>query len=161
MTSERIETWRMCQEASLYLLASLTPAQLEESYSKRTRSVADQFRHMHGVRLRWLEHAAPDCIQKAKKLERDAKTSKSLLKRALVASGKAIERYIVMPGQATAYTVGMLEILRLREKAKAALGDDFDLREFHDAVLLNGSVPLTVLEAEIDRYIEGRLAKGA
>lgn len=64
-----------------------------------------------------------------------------------------IERYIVMPGQATSYKVGMLKILALREKAKEALGDKFDLRDFHDVVLKNGAVPLAILEELIDEYI--------
>ncbi|MEE4245814.1 MAG: DUF885 domain-containing protein [Kangiellaceae bacterium] len=64
-----------------------------------------------------------------------------------------IERYIVMPGQATAYKVGMIKILELREKAKSALGDKFDLRDFHDVVLKNGAVPLSILEKIIDKYI--------
>lgn len=70
-----------------------------------------------------------------------------------------IERYIVMPGQATSYKIGMMKILSLRAKAKAALGDKFDLRDFHDAVLKNGAVPLDILERLIDRYIEDTLAK--
>ena len=65
-----------------------------------------------------------------------------------------IERYIVMPGQATSYKVGMLKILELREKAKTALGDKFDLRDFHDVVLKNGAVPLALLEELINAYIE-------
>ncbi|MFB2641535.1 DUF885 family protein [Shewanella bicestrii] len=64
-----------------------------------------------------------------------------------------IERYIVMPGQATAYKVGMMKILELREKVKQALGDKFDLRDFHDVVLKNGAVPLDILEKLVDRYI--------
>lgn len=64
-----------------------------------------------------------------------------------------IERYIVLPGQATAYTVGMLEILRLRSEAQAALGDDYDIREFHDVVLKHGEVPLTVLRDLVTNYI--------
>ncbi|MEO0811860.1 MAG: DUF885 domain-containing protein, partial [Myxococcota bacterium] len=64
-----------------------------------------------------------------------------------------IERYIVNPGQATAYKVGMDFILGLRDKAKSKLGDAFDIRDFHDAVLENGSVPLSILEAQIDAYI--------
>ncbi|MEL4246878.1 DUF885 domain-containing protein [Shewanella xiamenensis] len=64
-----------------------------------------------------------------------------------------IERYIVMPGQATAYKVGMMKILELREKAKQALGDKFDLRDFHDVLLKNGAVPLDILEKLVDRYI--------
>ncbi|MBU1618427.1 MAG: DUF885 domain-containing protein [Gammaproteobacteria bacterium] len=70
----------------------------------------------------------------------------------------AIERYIVMPGQATAYTVGMLKMLELREKAKTALGDKFDIRQFHDVVLKNGAVPLDVLEQLVDQYIQSAKA---
>jgi len=65
-----------------------------------------------------------------------------------------IERYIVMPGQACAYKIGMLKILALREKAKTALGDTFDIRKFHNVVLKNGSVPLDVLESIVDEYIK-------
>lgn len=64
-----------------------------------------------------------------------------------------IERYIVMPGQACAYKVGMDFILGERARAKAALGDRFDIRDFHDAVLQNGSVPLSLLREQIDAYI--------
>ncbi|WP_444944797.1 DUF885 domain-containing protein [Microbulbifer sp. ZKSA006] len=66
---------------------------------------------------------------------------------------KAIERYIVMPGQATAYKIGMLKILELREKAKTELGDQFDIRQFHNTVLANGPVPLDALEEIIDEWI--------
>ncbi|MBS0042134.1 DUF885 domain-containing protein [Shewanella sp. M16] len=72
-----------------------------------------------------------------------------------------IERYIVMPGQATAYKVGMMNILELREKAKLALGDKFDLRDFHDVVLKNGAVPLDILETLVDRYIADKKSAGA
>ena len=64
-----------------------------------------------------------------------------------------IERYAVQPGQASSYMVGKLEWLRLGEKAKAELGPKFDIRKFHDAGLLSGPVPLTVLESVIDNYI--------
>lgn len=64
-----------------------------------------------------------------------------------------IERYLVMPGQALAYKVGMLKILELRERAKTALGSKFDIREFHDEVLKNGAMPLGMLEQVIDAYI--------
>ena len=68
-------------------------------------------------------------------------------------SGQEIERYAVSPGQACSYMVGKLTILRLREKAKAALGARFDLRRFHDAVLLAGALPLAVLEARVDAFV--------
>jgi uncharacterized protein (DUF885 family) len=64
-----------------------------------------------------------------------------------------IERYIVMPGQACAYKIGMLKILELREKAKSSLGEQFDLKEFHNVVLKSGAVPLNVLEEIVDKYI--------
>lgn len=64
-----------------------------------------------------------------------------------------IERYIVMPGQACAYKIGMMKILELREKAKEQLGDKFDLKQFHNVVLKNGAVPLDILEELIDGYI--------
>ena len=66
---------------------------------------------------------------------------------------KAIERYIVMPGQATAYKIGMLKILELREMAQDALGDDFDIRAFHDVILANGAVPLDVLEDLVRTWV--------
>jgi len=69
-----------------------------------------------------------------------------------------IERYLVMPGQALAYKVGMLKILELRERAKTALGTKFDIHEFHDAVLTNGSMPMSVLENVVDAYIAEKKA---
>lgn len=65
-----------------------------------------------------------------------------------------IERYIVMPGQATSYKIGMMKILSLREHAKKSLGDKFDLRDFHDVVLKNGAVPLDILERLVQQYID-------
>ena len=64
-----------------------------------------------------------------------------------------VQRYMVLPGQATSYKIGMLKILELREKAEQALGDTFDIRGFHDAVLGGGAVPLSVLEAMVDQWI--------
>lgn len=66
---------------------------------------------------------------------------------------KAIERYIVFPGQATAYMIGKLKIMELRTKAQAELGDDFDYRGFHDAVLTAGPVPLDILAENVDAWI--------
>ncbi|WP_372942284.1 DUF885 family protein [Shewanella sp.] len=67
---------------------------------------------------------------------------------------KMVERHIVMPSQATAYKVGMIKILSLREKAKKRLGDKFDIRDFHTLVLKNGPLPLDVLEEQVDKWIK-------
>lgn len=64
-----------------------------------------------------------------------------------------IERYMVMPGQALAYKIGSLKIMELRQRAQAALGDKFSLPKFHEVVLDEGTLPLAVLEAKVDRWI--------
>jgi len=69
---------------------------------------------------------------------------------------KMVERHIVIPSQATAYKIGMMKILELRAKAKIALKNKFDIREFHDVVLKNGPVPLDVLSKYVDEYIDSK-----
>lgn len=69
---------------------------------------------------------------------------------------KAIERYIVMPGQATAYKIGMIKILELREDARARLGNRFDIRDFHDVVLRDGPVPLKILQENVEAWISAQ-----
>jgi uncharacterized protein (DUF885 family) len=69
-----------------------------------------------------------------------------------------VERYIAIPSQATAYKVGALTIQRLRDKAKAALGPKFDIREFHAQLLDSGALPMAILEAKIDRWIAAKQA---
>jgi uncharacterized protein (DUF885 family) len=64
-----------------------------------------------------------------------------------------IDRYAAAPGQATSYLLGSLEIQRLRKQAEAALGDDFDIREFHDRILANGGVTLPMLGTAIEDWI--------
>ena len=64
-----------------------------------------------------------------------------------------VERYVVFPGQACSYMIGQLKIVELREKARKALGDKFSLREYHDVVLDTGTVPLEILERQVDAYI--------
>ena len=67
-----------------------------------------------------------------------------------------VDRYIVYVGQANAYKIGMNKIIELRDRSKAELGDKFDIRQFHDVVLVNGPVPLNVLEENIKRWVEGK-----
>ena len=64
-----------------------------------------------------------------------------------------VDRYIVWPGQATAYKIGMLKIDELRDRAEVALGDDFEIRKFHDVILENGAVPLSILEEIVDEWL--------
>jgi uncharacterized protein (DUF885 family) len=67
-----------------------------------------------------------------------------------------VERYVVFPGQACSYMIGELKILGLREKARKALGDRFSIREFHNVVLGTGTVPLEILERQVDGYIRSK-----
>lgn len=69
---------------------------------------------------------------------------------------REIERYIVMPGQATAYKVGMMKIMQLREHAQSTLGDDFSVREFHDLVLSGGALPLNILEQRVQQWLDSQ-----
>ena len=72
---------------------------------------------------------------------------------------REVERYVVSPGQATAYKVGQLAILDMRLKAQAALGSRFDLREFHDVLLMNGAMPLELLGQTVQRWVDQQLQR--
>ena len=67
-----------------------------------------------------------------------------------------VERFFVNPGQALGYKMGMIKILELRERAKNELGSAYDIREFHDAVIGAGSLPLQLLEQQVERYISAK-----
>jgi uncharacterized protein (DUF885 family) len=69
-----------------------------------------------------------------------------------------IERYIVMPGQATSYKMGMIKFIEFREKARSQLGERFDVRDFHDVILKNGPMPMHILERLVDDYIAQTVA---
>jgi uncharacterized protein (DUF885 family) len=64
-----------------------------------------------------------------------------------------VERYVVNPGQACAYMIGQLKLVELRDKARSSLGTRFDPKQYHNFVLTSGTLPLTLLESEVDRYI--------
>ena len=77
-----------------------------------------------------------------------------------VAEARAVseaERFMAIPGQALAYKVGQLKIREIRDNAEARLGDKFDVKAFHTEVLRDGSMPLSMLEAKIDRWIDSQL----
>jgi len=94
MASDLVEAWRMGNEVNLFLIDHLEPAHLEDRYTPRTRTVAAQLAHIHNVRLRWIEHAAPECARGAKGFPRGAEPTKAQLTKALRASGKAVERFL-------------------------------------------------------------------
>jgi len=72
---------------------------------------------------------------------------------------REIERYVVWPGQATAYKTGQLAIIRMRGKAEASLGTDFNLREFNEMILEDGAMPLGILDKKVDRWIAGQVGE--
>ena len=67
-----------------------------------------------------------------------------------------VRRYLTIPGQATSYKIGMLKIQELRSRAEEALGDRFDIRDFHDVVLGGGALPMPLLEARVENWISGQ-----
>jgi len=104
---------------------------------RAARLVVDTGIHTRG----WTrEQAIEYMVQKTGLPERDVTTE--------------VERYIVMPGQACAYYLGYLKLLGLRQKAEAALGDAFDLREFHDVIINNGGLPLSLMETVVNAYVD-------
>jgi uncharacterized protein (DUF885 family) len=104
---------------------------------RATRLVVDTGIHSLG----WTRERAIDYLVDNAGLNRDLATAE-------------VDRYIVLPGQATAYKIGQLKIKALRAMAKDKLGDKFDLRRFHNALLDNGALPLDVLEEQMNRWVE-------
>ena len=112
--------------------------QLHDSLFRGVRLVVDSGMHA----LRWSrERAVKYYVETLGDLEASAVTE--------------IERYAVWPGQACSYMLGKLAILAARERAKKALGAKFDIRKFHDAVLLHGAMPLKLIDSVVDKYIGG------
>jgi uncharacterized protein (DUF885 family) len=79
----------------------------------------------------------------------------------LAAIRSEVQRYLIMPGQATAYKIGMIRIQELRKKAETELGDKFDIKGFHDTVLGGGALPLTLLEKRVDQWVASQKGKAA
>jgi uncharacterized protein (DUF885 family) len=113
---------------------------LQAEMFRAVRLVVDTGIH----RLHWTREQAIDYMQ-----------SKTGMAHSDVVS--EVERYFVMPGQALAYKIGMLRILELRARSQARLGSAFDIRQFHTVVLGSGSLPLSILEKQVDAWV----ARGA
>jgi uncharacterized protein (DUF885 family) len=127
-------------------LAKEMPGTYEDPYSEYGRLMSEMWRAIRlvvdtGMHAKgWTEQQAVDYFR-----------ANSSVPDAAIKS--EIQRYLVYPGQATAYKIGMIRIQDLRRKAEAELGDKFDIRGFHDTVLGGGAMPLDLLERRVDRWI--------
>jgi uncharacterized protein (DUF885 family) len=128
----------LAKEMGLYSGDLAQLGRLSSAAFRAARLVVDPGLHLLG----WSREQAIDYMLAHTVLSREGATSE-------------VDRYIINPGQATAYMTGRLEILRLRDEAKRRLGDRFDIRAFHDRVLGVGRVPLPFLRAEVERWIAG------
>ena len=141
-----VEGWglyseRLGIEMGLYDTPARQMGRLSYEMWRATRLVVDTGLHSKG----WSKQQAVDYM-----LDNTALTPGNV--------DAEVNRYMTWPGQALAYKIGELTIRELRSRAEEALGADFDLRAFHDAVLENGAIPLSVLEEHIDRWIAAELA---
>ena len=141
------EGWALYSEA----LATEIPGTYQDPYNRfgqltseiwrAIRLVVDTGLHSKG----WTEQEAIDFF-----MENSPEPLESVV--------SEIQRYIVMPGQATSYKIGMLKIQELRKRAEESLGEKFSLKTFHDKILGGGALPLPLLEKVIDRWIERTLS---
>ena len=131
----------LCKEMGAFPKASDDFMRLDAELFRAARLVVDTGIHAKG----WTEQQAIDYIVNIGRASPDQGRSE-------------VRRYITLPGQATGYKIGMLKIVELRRKAKQALGAKFDLRGFHDLLIGSGSLPLPVLERQVDRWIAARRA---
>lgn len=137
------EGWGLYSER----LASEMPDTYEDPYSQFGRLTSEMWRAIRlvvdtGLHSKgWTEQEAIDYFAANSSVPLAAITTE-------------VQRYIVMPAQATSYKIGMIKILELRETAREALGEDFDIREFHDTILLGGAMPLHLLERRVNQWIE-------
>ena len=94
MPSPLVEAWTMSSEVNHYLLKKIPAPALSDSYAPRTRTVAQQFAHMHGVRIRWMQFAAPELVGSLKAFPRGSEPTRAQLASALKKSDKMIARYL-------------------------------------------------------------------
>jgi uncharacterized protein (DUF885 family) len=127
---------RLADEMGLYSGPVTRMGMLSDQALRAARLVVDPGIHVLG----WTRQDAIDYLLENTTQNADAAAAE-------------IDRYAAVPGQATSYMLGSLEIFRLRKKAETALGDRFDIREFHDRLLANGGVTLPMLEQAIDAWI--------
>ena len=141
-----VEGWGLYSESLGYDLGLY-----KDSYSRFGALTYDMWRAVRlvvdtGIHYKgWTRQQAIDFFK-----ENAAKTEHDIV--------NEIDRYIVMPGQALAYKIGQLKILALRAHAEATLGDDFDVRAFHDELLGAGALPLDILQQRMDAWVAGQLA---
>jgi len=93
-SKEIAETWNINNRINLYMLDAIPPEALNDISASKGRTVAQQFGHLHNVRLMWLKVSAPELIEKIEKVEKEAAADKKLLARLLKASGKAMEAFL-------------------------------------------------------------------
>ena len=131
----------LCKEMGAFPEASDDFMRLDAELFRAARLVVDTGLHAKG----WTEQQAIDYIVTTGRAAPDQGRSE-------------VRRYITLPGQATGYKIGMLKIVALRQKAERELGPKFDLRGFHDLLIGSGSLPLSILERQVDGWIAARRA---
>ena len=127
----------LANEMGLYSSPVTQMGRLSDEAWRAARLVVDPGIHVMG----WSRQRAMDYM-----LEHTANSPDGI--------ASEVDRYAAVPGQATSYLVGSLEIQRLRDAAEKTMGDDFDILEFHDRVLVNGSVTLPIVKATIESWID-------
>jgi uncharacterized protein (DUF885 family) len=129
----------LCKEMGAYPDVAADFMRLDAEMFRAARLVVDTGIHSLG----WTEDQAVDYMKTTARLSNDMARSE-------------VRRYITLPGQATGYKIGQLEIFKLRDKAEKALGPKFDIKGFDDLIISDGSQPLPVLETRVDEWIASR-----
>jgi uncharacterized protein (DUF885 family) len=129
----------LCSEMGAYPDIAADFMRLDQEHFRAARLVVDTGIHALG----WTEQQAIDYMEKTGRLSPDMARSE-------------VQRYITLPGQATGYKIGMIEIMKLRQKAEAALGPKFEVKAFDDLIISDGSQPLPVLDRRVDEWIASR-----